>query len=168
LKLIIHDLTDEEFSSLNIAITNKDTKIIAASDKFAYCRGCFNCWLKTPGSCFINDTIKNSGTLLGTSNETVIISKNYYGGYSEPVKRVIDRCISATLPFFTWRDGKIRHMRRYKKNKLCLTVILYGDFLELEKETAEDLVERNRSNMGFKEKKLIMVNKIEDIGGLIQ
>jgi multimeric flavodoxin WrbA len=166
LKLFIHDLTDEEFSSLNIA--HKDIKIIAASDKFAYCQGCFNCWLKTPGTCFINDKIKNTGALLGTSNETVIISKNCYGGCSEPVKRVIDRGISATLPFFTWRDGKIRHMRRYKGNKLCLTAVLYGDFLELEKEAADGLVERNRSNMGYREKKLIMVETIQDIRGLIQ
>jgi multimeric flavodoxin WrbA len=166
LKLFIHDLTDEEFYLLNI--TNKDIKIIAASDKFAHCRGCFRCWLKTPGTCCINDKMKNIGALLGTSDEIIIISRNCYGGYSEPVKRVLDRSISATLPFFTYRDGKIRHMCRYKGNKLCLTAVLYGDFLELEKEAAESLIERNRSNMGFKEKKLIMVKTIQDIRGLIQ
>jgi multimeric flavodoxin WrbA len=166
LKLFIHDLTNEEFSALNIA--NKDTIVIAADGKFAHCQGCFNCWLKTPGSCFINDKIKNAGALIGTSDEIIIISKNCYGGYSEPVKRVMDRSISAILPFFTYRDGKIRHMCRYNGNRLCLTVVLYGDFLELEKETAENLAEGNRSNMGFREKKLNMVKTIQDIKGLIQ
>jgi multimeric flavodoxin WrbA len=166
LKLFIHDLTNEEFSSLNI--TDKDSNIIAANAKYAYCQGCFNCWLKTPGSCFINDEIKDPGALLGTSDETVIISKNCYGGYSEPVKRVLDRCISAMLPFFTYRDGKIRHIRRYKGNKLCLTAVLYGDFLELEKEVAEGLVERNRRNMEYKGKKLIMAKTAQDIIGFIR
>jgi multimeric flavodoxin WrbA len=165
LKLFIHDLTDEDFSALNIA--PYDTKIIAANGKFAYCQGCFNCWLKTPGSCFINDKLKNIGALLGTCDEIIVISKNCYGGYSEAVKRGFDRGISASLPFFTYRDGKIRHMCRYRGNKLCLTVILFGDFLELEKETAESLVERNRGNMGYKEKKLILVKTIRDIRGLI-
>jgi multimeric flavodoxin WrbA len=166
LKLIIHDLTDDEFTALNIS--NNDTKIIAANDKFAHCLGCFNCWLKKPGQCFINDKMKNIGALLGTSEETIMISKNCYGGYSEKIKRVMDRSISANLPFFTYRDGKIRHPCRYKGNKLRLTVVLYGDFLELEKETAENLVEGNRSNMEFKEKKLIMVKTIHDIKEFIQ
>jgi multimeric flavodoxin WrbA len=87
MRLIIHDLNDEEFTALDIA--DKDTKTFAAG-KFAYCQGCFKCWIKTPGTCFINDELKHIGAFIGKSDEMVIISKNCYGGYSESVKRAME------------------------------------------------------------------------------
>ena len=164
MRLIIHDLAEEEFASLNI--TGNDTEVIAAEGKFAPCQGCFGCWLKTPGTCFINDKLKYIGALIGKSDELVVISKNCYGGYSVPVKRTVDRGISSSLPFFTYRNGTLRHVCRYKSNKSCLTVILYGGFLDSEKEVAEKIVENNSSNMGFKEKKLITVEKVQDLRGI--
>jgi multimeric flavodoxin WrbA len=146
---------------------DKDTKIFAAG-KFAHCQGCFKCWVKTPGTCFINDGLKHMGALIGKSNELVIISKNCYGGYSEPVKRAIDRGISALLPFFTWRDKMIHHICRYKSTGIYLTVLLYGDFTDLEREAAEGIVERNRSNIGYKEARLLMVEKPGNLKGLIK
>jgi multimeric flavodoxin WrbA len=165
MRLIIHDLNDEEFTALDIA--DKDTKIFAAG-KFAHCQGCFRCWVKTPGTCFINDGLKHIGAFIGKSNEMVIISKNCYGGYSESVKRAMDRGISALLPFFTWRDRVIHHICRYKSAKKCLTVILYGNFTDLEKEAATGIVERNRSNIGYKEARLVTVEKPGDLKGMIK
>jgi hypothetical protein len=49
MRLVIHDLTDEEFAALDIE--NKDTKTFAAG-KFAHCQGCFKCWLKNTGILF--------------------------------------------------------------------------------------------------------------------
>jgi multimeric flavodoxin WrbA len=164
MRLIIHDLNDEEFAVQDIV--DKDTKIFAAG-KFAHCQGCFKCWVKTPGTCVINDGLKHIGAFIGKSNEMVIISRNCYGGYSESVKRVMDRSISALLPFFTWRDKMIHHIHRYKSTRKCLTVILYGNFTDLEKETAEGIVERNRSNLGYKEARLVTMDKIGDLRGLI-
>ena len=165
MRLIIHDLNNEEFTAL--VITDKDTKVFAAG-KYARCQGCFKCWVKTPGTCFINDELKHIGAFIGKSDEMVIISKNCYGGYSEPVKRVMDRGISALLPFFTWRDRMIHHICRYKSTKICLTVLLYGDFTDLEKEAAEGIVERNRSNMGYKEACLVIAEKPEDLKGMVK
>jgi multimeric flavodoxin WrbA len=165
MKLIIHDLNDEEFTALNIA--DKDAKIFAAG-KFVHCRGCFRCWIKTPGTCFINDGLKHIGAFIGKSNEMVIISKNCYGGYSEPVKKAVDRGISALLPFFTRRDGATRHICRYTSTKNRLTVALYGNFTDLEKEAAEGIVERNRSNFGYKEARLVTVGKPGDLKGVIK
>jgi multimeric flavodoxin WrbA len=165
LRLIIHDLAEGEFALL--PITGNDTEEFSAEGAFAPCQGCFRCWLKTPGSCFINDKLKYIGALIGKSDEIVIISRNCYGGYSVPVKRAVDRGISSSLPFFTYRNGTLRHICRYTSNKSCLTVILYGDFLDIEKKTAEKIVENNCSNMGFKEKKLITVEKIQDLRGII-
>jgi hypothetical protein len=38
----------------------------------------------------------------------------------------------------------------------------------LEREAAEGIVERNRSNIGYKEARLIMAEKPEDLKGLVK
>lgn len=166
MKVIIHDLSEKDFSLLGI--TEDDLEVINANSSFAPCLGCFNCWLKTPGTCKINDGLKNIGSLLGQSEELVIISKNTYGGYSEPVKKVIDRSIATSLPFFTFRSGKLRHRERYDVAGKVLTVVLYGDFLEIEKSTAPLIVEANRSNMGISAANLHMIQNCNEIGEILK
>jgi multimeric flavodoxin WrbA len=166
LKVLIHNLNEQDFSQLEI--TENNYEVIDANIASAPCVGCYNCWLKTPGTCKINDSLKNSGSLLGQSEETVLISKNCYGGYSERVKKILDRSISASLPFFTYRSWKMRHTRRYRIDRKYLTVNLYGDFLESETKTAELIVEANRSNMGFKEASLHIINQINEIGRFLK
>ena len=164
MKLLIHDLPPETFESL--LTNNDDTTVIDASGKYAPCRGCFNCWLKTPGYCFIKDEIQHVGALFGKCREIIIVSRNCYGGYSGAVKKVIDRSISASLPFFTYRGGDIHHRYRYRGDK-SLKVILYGDFIETERETASVLVEANRLNLGCRSAELLITENPEDIGGLL-
>ncbi|GBU28231.1 hypothetical protein R84B8_01789 [Treponema sp. R8-4-B8] len=162
MKVLVHDLNEQDFSQLGII---KDEYIVInANVTSAPCVGCYNCWIKTPGTCKINDNLKYSGSLLGNSEETVLISQNCYGGYSEHVKKVLDRSISGSTPFFTYRSRKVRHVKRYNVERKRLTVILYGDFLESEIKTAKLLVEANRNNMGFKKSNLHIINNINEIG----
>jgi multimeric flavodoxin WrbA len=163
---MVHDINEQDF--LQLRINKNDYKVINANVTSAPCVGCYNCWLKTPGTCKINDCLKNSGSLLGNSEETVLISQNCYGGYSAQVKNVLDRGISASLPFFTYRSWKVRHTKRYKIRRNRLTVILYGDSLESETKTAELLAEVNRHNMGFKEASLHIINSINEIGQVLK
>jgi len=162
MKVIIHDLNEQDF--LSLGINRNDFEVISATGKFASCTGCFNCWFKTPGMCKINDGLKNFGALSGNCEEMVIISQNCYGGYSEAVKRVLDRTVPASLPFFTYRSGKMRHRKRYSDKKKSLNVFLYGDFLEIEKEAAKLIVEANRSNKAFMEANLHIINNFSEIG----
>jgi len=164
LKILVHDLHEQDFSQLEIA--ENEYKVINANVTSSPCLGCFNCWLVTPGICKINDCLQKSG--IGNSEETVIISQNCYGGYSEQVKKVFDRGVPDSTPFFTYRSWKIRHIRRYRINRKQLTVILYGDFLDAERKTAELIVEANRSNMGFNNASLHMVNHINEIGQILK
>jgi multimeric flavodoxin WrbA len=161
MKVLIHDLNEQNISSLG-KIEN-DFIVFNANGVFAYCTGCYKCWLKTPGACAINDGLKDIGALLGNSEETIIISQNTYGGYSEQVKRVFDRSISGSLPFFTFRSRKLRHTRRHKINRKRLVIIFYGNFLDTEIKTAELLAEANRSNMAFKEIKLHIAEQTNEI-----
>ena len=166
MKVLVHDLIEQDFTLLGIA--RNDFEVINANNPSAPCIGCFHCWLKIPGTCKINDGLKNIGSLMGNSEEIVLISKNCYGGYSEPVKKVIDRSISTSLPFFTYRSGKMRHRRRYSIDRKCLTVFLYGDFLEIEKITAQLIVEANRSNMDFHKVNLHMIQYFNEIGEFLK
>jgi len=159
LKILVHDLNEQDFSQLGII--KNDYKVINANAASAPCTGCFNCWFKTPGMCKVNDYIQNAN--MGNSEETILISQNCYGGYSEQVKKILDRSVPASTPFFTYRSWKIRHVKRYRMNRKQLTVILYGNFLETEKIAARRMVEGNRGNMDFKKVNLYMVNHVNEI-----
>ena len=164
MKILVHDLQEQDFSGLGII--KNDFKVINANAASAPCVGCFNCWFKTPGKCKISDYLQNSG--LWNSEETVLISQNCYGGYSEQVKKILDRSVPGSTPFFTYRSWKIRHVKRYRINRKQLTVILYGNFLETEAKAARLMAEANRSNMGFKKVKLYMINHIHEIGQVLK
>jgi hypothetical protein len=167
LNLLIHDLSDEDFASLGIA--EDDFEVINANDPSSPCVGCFQCWTKTPGACKINDSLKNIASLVGHSQELVFISKNCYGGYSAPVKKVIDRSIAMSLPFFTYRSGKMRHRCRYKiEGVRRLKVFLYGDFLESEKAAAQLVLEANQSNMDCHEADLHIIKHFAEVGELLK
>jgi len=166
MKILVHDLSKQDFSQMeNI---KNDYKVIDANAISAPCVGCFNCWFKTPGMCKVNDCLKNIGLILGNSEETIIISQNCYGGYSEQVKKILDRSVSASTPFFTYRSWKLRHVKRYRIKRKQLTVILYGNFLETEIKTAEKIIEANRSTMGFKKTNLYTVNNANEIGQVLR
>jgi multimeric flavodoxin WrbA len=164
LKILVHDLSEQDF--LQLGINKNDYKVINANAASAPCMGCFNCWFVTPGMCKINDYIQNSD--MGNSEETILISQNCYGGYSEQVKKILDRSVPASTPFFTYRSWKVRHVKRHKMNRKQLTVILYGDFLEKEKIAARRMVEGNRGNLVFKKVNLHMINNVNEIGQVLK
>lgn len=164
MKLFIHDLGEEAAAALNLPEEN--AAVVAAGGKFAHCKGCFFCWLKTPGRCVIKDGLMHMGALMGASSEVTIISENTYGGYSEAVKRALDRSISTSLPFFTYRGGRLHHRRRYK-NRFHLRVILYGGITEGERAAARAMVKANGANMGSRGETLLFAESIRSIGGLL-
>lgn len=150
LKTVIHDLPEEEFAKLGFSET--EYTVIPAKEKAAFCQGCFGCWMKTPGKCVYKDRLQYIGTITANSEEIIVISRCCYGGYSPEVKRVFDRAVSESLPFFTYRAWRIHHPSRYK-NKPSLSVYLYGDISDYEKEVAAKLVRANAVNMNCRASK---------------
>lgn len=96
----------------------------------------------------------------------IIVSENYYGGYSANVKKLLDRSISTSLPFVTYRKKQLHHRLRYKHD-LTLTVLLYGDFTTREREVAEAFVKANGVNMGCKDTRLLMVEDKHQLGEVL-
>lgn len=136
--------------------------VLDAKAKAAHCQGCFGCWLKTPGTCVLKDGLQHLGAAIAQSRELILASRCCYGGFSPEVKRAIDRSISDSLPFFTYRGGKLHHSLRYHRAPV-LTVCFYGSMTGFERETAERLAQANRVNMGSPSLRLLFADGPEQV-----
>lgn len=166
MKMVIHDLKDEEFKIL-FPDTNQGDLIVSGTHEIRKCTGCFACWIKTPGSCVINDSYSELGCSLSMCDELVIISRCYYGGYSPFVKNVIDRMIGFMLPFFTLRDDELHHQSRYLQ-KVILKVFFYGDDLsDSEKKTASKMVKAHCLSFNFSDSLVHFYAGQKDMGGIV-
>ena len=158
MRIIIHDL-DEAFHE-KLKTVSED--VMRADGKYAPCQGCFNCWTKHPATCSLKDSLHEMCRVVGQAEDTVIITENWYGGYSPAVKNILDRSIGTSTPMSTYRSGEMHHTLRYgKKGKL--KVIVHGDVSDNEKATWELMIERNRINHGYQDKELVFVNSIDGL-----
>ncbi len=79
------------------------------------CRGCFGCWLQTPGICIIDDDARGITRKMINSDVVVYLTPIVFGGYSNLLKAQVDRSIGLVHPFFTKIDGETHHRTRYDK-----------------------------------------------------
>ncbi len=138
MKLLIHDLNDEEWSK--ICDNYKEWKVISDNGTIKPCIGCCGCWLKEPGECVIKDGYEKMGALIHQADEIKVISTYTYGGFGSFVKNVFDRSIGWVLPFFEIDHGEMHHKRRYPEDK-PITFIFRGWFDESDKTKAKKYVE---------------------------
>ncbi len=146
MKLIIHDL-DQEQARRILPAPNEDCHIIDTTTMPKPCRGCFHCWIKTPGQCIIPDAYQNMGALIGRSRELILISSCLYGCESPAVKMVLDRSIGYMLPLFHITRNEMHHLSRYPR-RLRFRVLFYGGAItEMEKATASRLIKAQALNL---------------------
>lgn len=76
----------------------------------------------------MKDSLQYIGVLIGQSDLLIIISRCCYGGYSSPVKAILDRAIGDSLTFFTWRGGQTHHISNGNRVKraMILGCLLFG------------------------------------------
>ncbi len=106
-----------------MSITLRDKKI-------GYCVGCFNCWLKTPGICCIQDDAVDITRQYIASDHVILASPLIAGFMSSLLKSAMDRNICLVHPHLEEVDGEVHHKKRYDKYPLL-------SFL-LEKESTTD------------------------------
>lgn len=166
MRLLIHDLNNEEFQEL-FTKQMSETMIISDNGTIRHCIGCFGCWVKTPAACVIRDDYGDMGENLSKCKDLIIISKCCYGGFSPFVKNVLDRSISYIHPYFVTRNGEMHHRRRYK-NKINLHVLFCGENItEEEKQTAQKLVVANSVNLACNVSKISFVQSTVEMKGII-
>ncbi|HLZ19820.1 MAG TPA: flavodoxin family protein [Smithellaceae bacterium] len=93
------------------SITLRDKKI-------GYCVGCFNCWLKTPGICSIQDDAIDITRQYIASDHVILASPLIAGFMSSLLKSAMDRNICLVHPHLEEVDGEVHHKKRYDKYPL--------------------------------------------------
>lgn len=161
--LLIHDLTKDMEEEL-LPCLKEDTKIFSKEmNNIHPCIGCFNCWMKTPGRCAIEDDYTEIPKYILQKNVYVTISTIRYGCYSPYIKNVIDRSIGFLLPFFRLVHGEIHHSIRYDKIPKLVYIAYGNDISDEEKETFKNLVKGNAINFGRDKCDIFFAENIEDL-----
>jgi hypothetical protein len=113
------------------------------------CRGCFSCWVKTPGICVIKDD--GQEPLLRAWAEADLIAfltPITFGGYAPELKKALDRIIPVLLPFFVKVRGETHHPQRYPRRRRLLAVGTQKQEDADSESIFRRLVLRNALNMG--------------------
>ncbi len=112
------------------------------------CRGCFSCWVKTPGRCVIQDDEEQVLGAAAASDRLIWLTPVTFGGYAPELKKALDRIIPILLPFFTRVRGETHHPLRYPRPRRLLAI---GTLKQEDTESEgvfRRLVGRNALNMG--------------------
>lgn len=145
-RLIVHDVEAAEGLLPQLSISQEDT-VLYALPQVKPCIGCFGCWIKTPGTCVIQDAGKACLRNMRAHKRIIVVSRLVYGGLSPAIKTILDRSIGFVLPFFEMRNDEMHHVRRYKEHVFSLEYKLYGDHMEeAQVETAKKLIAANALN----------------------
>lgn len=113
----------------------------------SYCRGCFECWVKTPGVCVSTGAGRDIARAVIQSDLTVFLTPITFGGYSSELKKAIDHLIGLVSPFFMRIGGETHHKPRYDAYPRLLGL---GALSEADVESERiftTLVERNAINL---------------------
>ena len=144
MRMLIHD-RDEAYDQ---KMKDKFDRVIRADGGYAPCQGSFHCWTKTPVACEMKDALQEICRVIGQADDLVIVTENWYGGYSPAVKNLLDRSIGTSTPMSTYRGRQMHHTLRYGRHHR-FSVWVYGDISEDERSTWQLMAERNAINEGF-------------------
>jgi len=73
------------------------------------CLACFDCWLKTPGTCRQRDEMQALYPKIAACDVLVFATPLYADGMNAPMKALVERCLPLLEPFFEIRDGHCQH-----------------------------------------------------------
>ena len=117
-------------------------------DELQFCRGCFDCWTKTPGECAMKDGIAEINRACMTSDVIVYLCPIVFGQFSANMKSAIDRWLPNMLPFFEMRkDGSTMHPPRYESYPKQIMIGYTENLSEDDAQLFVDITEKHRSNV---------------------
>ena len=152
--MVITDLTMDEMYFINKNIDYVDLN----SKNINNCKGCFCCWVKTPGKCIIRDDAVSIYTKIAKTDFIVYVSRVKFGCYDTPVKNLMERSLPVQKAFIRLYKGETHHFQRDVVPKKAF-IIAYGAKSDYEKRVFEKLVDRNSKNMSFYDYEIIFTDK---------
>ncbi len=120
---------------------------VLCDSKIGNCAGDFFCWVKTPGTCNVNDDNRVIAQALAGSDLMVYLSPVTFGGYSSVLKGMVDHQIQNVSPHFKKIDGEIHHEKRYQKNPDLLVVGWLDEGDDHSEALFRHLAQRNALNL---------------------
>ena len=115
----------------------------------------------------MKDSLQTVSAQIGNAEVVIVLSRCCFGGFSPGVKRLLDRAIACSLPFFTYRGGRVHHPLRYQ-NRPAFLACFYGAATDFERETATRLANANRVNLGFSSARVCFAEKPELLAEVIE
>jgi len=116
-------------------------------EDIAWCRGCFNCWLITPGECAIQDAGQTIAHKFMNSDVVVLLTPITFGSYSSDLKKALDRLIPNISGLFTKHRGETHHVKRYRRYPALITVGVQEQEDMTAAEIFRELAGRNSLNL---------------------
>ncbi len=90
--------------------------VILAEKNIRYCKGDFDCWLKTSGKCILHDDMEELIPGFMASDVVVFAFPVYFDNVPGLMKTFIDRLLPVLLPHFVEDEmGEYRHGKRFEK-----------------------------------------------------
>lgn len=113
-----------------------------------FCKGCFECWVKTPGECVIKDMAAQLNNRFMNSDVVVYISPVVFGQFSVNIKNAIDRTLPNMLPFFiTGENGASSHSPRYKSYPKQIIIGYEEEIDASDQQLFNDIIKKHRHNI---------------------
>jgi hypothetical protein len=98
--------------------------------KINYCKGCFGCWVKTPGKCFYRDGMDEILSEYPKTDMLLFISPLKAGFLTSETKKVMDRMIPTVLPYINVFNNECHHPKRYD-NEPILGLLVFEKGAEI-------------------------------------
>lgn len=83
--------------------------------RLCQCRGCFGCWVKTPGRCAIRDDGERLAREVVAADVMVFASPISMGFTSALLRRAHERLLPLLHPYFKLVEGEVHHVQRYPR-----------------------------------------------------
>ncbi len=104
-----------------------ETEVIyPAKMKIAPCVGCLKCWLETPGVCRHNDDMPEIFKRMKEADVYVFASPVYVDSMTSQMKKMFDRFMSISEPFFEFEGTRSYHPRVADRDLKAVTISTCG------------------------------------------
>ncbi len=172
MNLLINGITNNDYITIETSLEALDsdhhTYFKLRDMNINYCKGCWDCWLKTPGKCVFKDDYEAILSKIPQADSITIVSPVIIGYVSSLVKTFQDRFIPFAHPYIISYKGEQHHRRRYPHSPIFNIILL-----EDENTTQEDInlikeyYERVVLNFHSTVEKFTTIKKGEDYNDVI-
>ena len=116
-------------------------------ERFAPCQGCFECWVKHPGTCKAKDAANDVMRDAMAADVLLWATRVRFGCWDPIAKVAFDKAVGVLSPFFRAIAGETHHAKRYARYpRMGVLAVLPKDAPPGEAETFRRLVARNAAN----------------------